>query len=404
MAEDGAWTWFNDERAIFNDDVFYVSYVKSDGTTAMTAIGLDGESSLGEPNEFDLSTWKQKDDHNNAAFLALNGDEILTTYGTHGWHNAFYQRRLIVGDGGALILSDEEKFEVVDTRRGLTYQNLMRLEGEGGRIYNFFRGNNFNPNFVTSDDDAESWSDPTLLLFVGENSNQRPYVKYISNGVDRIDIFYTDGHPRKVHQNNVYHMYYKEGTFFDSNGKEIRTLEALESRPLVPEEGTLVFDGSQDSGRGWVWDLEYDQEGQPYGAFISSPSGKMGSDMRYWTARFENGEWVCEEIAYAGSNLYPQEEHYAGGIALDPNNDQQLIISADVNPETGEPLSGRVYQLFRGERQNGQWIWTQLTFDSVNDNLRPIIVRGFPEALFWFSGKYRDYRTYDSRVMASLGF
>ena len=43
----------------------------------------------------------------------------------------------------------------------VTYSNLFRLRKENGgkgRIYDFYRGENWNPNFLVSDDDGETWS------------------------------------------------------------------------------------------------------------------------------------------------------------------------------------------------------------------------------------------------------
>ncbi|VGO19185.1 glycoside hydrolase family 88 protein [Pontiella sulfatireligans] len=403
VADDGAWTWYNDERVIFHNNVFYASYVKSDGKTALTAFGLEKMSSAHARKEMVLSTWEQKDDHNNAAFLPLKDGKLLVCYATHGSHKNFYQRKLTLSQWKEARASDEQRFKMSFGKRGVTYQNLHRVEDEGGRIYNFFRGNNYNPHFTYSDDEAETWSEPVQLVLVGQGS-ARPYIKYVSNGKDRIDLFYTDGHPRDCKQNNVYHMYYKDGAFRKSDGTEIRNLHELQDKPMEPQDGTLVFDGSTPNGRGWVWDLEYDQTGQPFGAFISSPSGDMGTDMRYWTARLENGQWACEQIAFAGSNLYPKEQHYAGGVALHPQNDQQVVISADVNPKTGKPLPKRIYQLFKGTRSNGVWKWEQLTHDPVNNHLRPVIVRGKENALFWFAGDYTRYQEYDCQIMASFEF
>lgn len=403
VTDDGAWTWYNDERVILYGNVFYASYVKSDGKTALTAFGLDVMPSCHARKELILSTWAQKDDHNCGAFLPLKDGRLLVNYGTHCKTKSFYQRKLTLSRFNEAKMSDEQSFEEVETPRGLTYQNLHRVEAENGRIYNFFRGNNFNPHFVTSDDEAETWSEPVQLIRVGEGS-QRPYIKYSSNGKDRIDLLYTDGHPRGCKQNNVYHMYYKDGAFRTSDGTVIRTMAELQGNPMKPQDGTLVFDGSTSSGRGWVWDLEYDQNGQPFGAFISSPSGNMGTDMRYWTARRVDGKWTAEQVAFAGSNLYPKEQHYAGGIALNPANDQEVVISADVNPQTGKPLPKRIYQLFKGTKNLDGWTWEQLTHDPVNNHLRPVIVRGKQNALFWFSGQYRAYTDYDCSIMMSLEF
>lgn len=404
VATDGAWTWYNDERVIFHNNIFFASYVKRNGKSAFTTYSIEKWSSCHAQKEKILSTWSWPDDHNNAAFLPLQDNSILACYATHGKSKSFNQRKIEVPRWKECILGDEKSFEMINTRKGLTYQNLHRLSSENNRIYNFFRGNNFNPNFVYSDDEAQTWSEPTWLISAGTNSNKRPYVKYVSNGKDRIDFLYTDGHPRNEKTNNVYHFYYQKGNFYTSVGKKIRSTEQLKNKPINLEEGTLLFDGSTPNGRAWVYDLEYDKDGQPHAAFISSPSGDIGSDMRYWTATFNGKKWHTEEIAYAGSNLYPKEQHYAGGFALYPNKSNQVVISANVNPDSGKSLPNNKYQLFEGIKKGDSWKWEQLTFDPVFDHLRPVIVRGEKNALFWFTGDYHSYLNYHTDIMMSYEF
>ena len=60
VANDGAWTWYNDERVIFHKKNFYVSYVKSDGKTALTSFGTENMPSRHARKEHILSTWSQK--------------------------------------------------------------------------------------------------------------------------------------------------------------------------------------------------------------------------------------------------------------------------------------------------------------------------------------------------------
>ncbi len=404
VAKDGAWTWYNDERVIFNSNVFYASYVKRDGHSAITAFGTENAASSYAQKEKFLSTWQMKDDHNNASIIALDDKNLVATYATHGKSKSFYQRTITTPRFGEYALSEEREFEVVNTAKGVTYQNMHQLKGENGRIYNFYRGNNFNPNFVYSDDNCQTWSEPTWLIAAGTNSNRRPYVKYISNGVDRIDILYTDGHPRNVKNNSVYHIYYNKGYFYTSTGKVIKSMEELSKAPMRPEDGTLIFDGSGKMGRGWVYDLEYDSKNMPHAAFITSPSGDVGSDMRYWSATFDGKKWSASQIAYAGSNLYTVEQHYAGGIALMPNDSNIAVISCNVNPSNGEPLTRGIYQLFKGSKSGDKWQWDQLTYDPVYDHLRPVIVRGKNKALFWFTGDYASFMNYDTDIMMSYKY
>ena len=148
VATDGAWTWYNDERVIFHNNIFFAGYVKRDGKSAFTAYSVEKWSSCHAQKEKILSTWNWSDDHNNPAFLPLKDDRILACYATHGRTKEFNQRKIIVPRWKECKLGSEDSIKVIDTRKGLTYQNLHRLSEENDRIYNCFRGNNFNHNFV----------------------------------------------------------------------------------------------------------------------------------------------------------------------------------------------------------------------------------------------------------------
>lgn len=286
-----------------------------------------------------------------------------------------------------------------------TYANPFQLSTESGRIYNFFRGLNFNPTFATSEDGAKTWSAATHLI---REDKQRPYVKYVSNGRDRIDFLFTDGHPRNEPTNNIYHMYYTGGNLYRSDGTLIRSLAEVKSgHPVLPSEATQVYDGRTE-GRGWVWDLEYDQAGNPVAAYINSADGDLGKDLRYRYARWDAAakHWREQQIAYAGEHLYVPENHYAGGISIDPNDANTVYISTAVNPQTGQPGDTGRRQIFRGHTADGgvMWKWEQLTFDAAADNLRPFVPRQttLPTCVLWFRGQYTTYLNYDTDIVGII--
>src|SRR5438552_16657685 len=67
LAPDGAWTWFNDPRALFHNGSLYFGFVRSDGASALNVLNmLSGTSST-----LWTSTWSQYDDHDNAGLLPL---------------------------------------------------------------------------------------------------------------------------------------------------------------------------------------------------------------------------------------------------------------------------------------------------------------------------------------------
>ena len=401
LAPDGAWTWYNDERVVVKDSCLYIGSMNSDGRAQVDLYDMARQ----EPGPHaDLSSWLDRDDHNNPALLLLDGHRLLAAYTRHDVEPRAYWRTAQL-DGSGIPTWGEEQSMALPAKG--TYNNLYRLSDENGRIYNFIRCVGFNPNVLSSDDQGTAWTGPFELIRSGDGGT-RPYVKYSGNGRDRIDFLYTDAHPRNDPNNSVYHLYYRSGRFYTSDGTLIKTLEQVRQAPLVPTDGTRIYDGSAPTGRGWVWDLESDDGGQPVGAFINSADGADGNDLRYRYARWDGKTktWSQRQIAYAGTHLYVPENHYAGGISIDPEDVNQVFISADVSPETGEVLPSGHYQIFQGRtRDLGKtWAWTQLTFDDQTDNLRPVVPRahGCKVCVLWFQGRYSRYTDFKTRIVGII--
>lgn len=395
VAEHAAWTWFNDERAVVVGDDLFVGYVDTSGYSAATVLPLDG----GAPVSRRLSSAAQVDDHNNPAFAALPDGRVLAAYALHHVEPHWYWR---VADprGDGVAWSGEQRTD--DLGAQVTYSNLFRLDDEGGRLYNFYRGINFNPTLMTSDDGGETWADPQHVILSGEGGTTRPYFKYASDGQGRIDVLYTQGHPRDV-DNDVLHVYYEDGAMHRSDGTTIQPLPGGEVGPMPVGGGTLVYSAAT-SGRGWVWDLEYAADGSPVGVYIASVDGEVGLDLRYRYARWDAdaSRWREREIAYAGTHLYEPENHYAGGIAVDPADVNTVYVSADVHPGTGDPTER--YELYRGTTtdEGEAWAWTPITPGATEDHVRPFVPRGDHHVVLWLRGRYTTYTDYDTEVVALI--
>jgi hypothetical protein len=405
MVNDGAWTWFNDERVIVDRQILYIGSIDSLGRVRVDLFPLAPPAESLQKSEYILSSWRSRDDHNNPALLKLANDRILAAYSKHGLERKLYWRLADIDASGQKLIWGPEMGKTVEART--TYSNPFQLSEENGRTYNFTRAIGFNPNFLYSDDMARSWQGPFVLIKSGDDRT-RPYVKYAGNGKDRIDFLYTDGHPRDVHNNSVYHLFYKKGAFYKSDGTLIKSLEEVKNIPLIPSDGTKIYDGATETGRGWVWDLEYDEQSNPVAAYINSADHAKGKDLRYryafWNAA--QNKWIEGQIAFAGTHLYVPENHYAGGITIEPKDTGTVYISADVNPSTGEVNPSGHYQIFQGEisRDMQDCRWMQLTFDTDADNFRPVVPHehGCKICLIWLRGQYKTYTNYKTSIVGII--
>ena len=397
IVPDGAWTWFNDPRAMWHNGKLYVGYVRNgDGRTALSC--YDPTSKRTETVW--TSSFTEKDDHNNPALLLLSDGRLMSFYARHSTDLHFVYR---VGNAGERLYKTGAK---------VTYSNPFQLTAESNRIYNFMRNQNFNPTFVFSDDLGINWSPPKTLIKTG-TGRTRPYVKYASNS-RRIDFLYTDGHPRDV-TNSLSHAYYEGGALYKTDGS---FLKPLKDSPLLHdsgERGSLIYEYDSDiaAGRAWCWEIAYQTNGNPFCVFTVQRDHVAGTNwfndrIYYYYARWTGKEWQKRLIAHAGRPLYAAERDYAGGICIDPRNPNVIFISSNaaqpfnLSSTTNVPLRfNERYELFRGvTRDDGlTFAWSPITENSALDNLRPYIPpRG--STLLWLRGTYRSYTSYDCAVVA----
>lgn len=415
LSEDGGWCWFESPRAVIVGNKLVVGSVASGWADRsrrgdINAIVHDLDS--GVTDIVELHDQLELDDHDSAAFLVRPDGRLLSLYGKHGGENKFYYR--ISEPTDALHWGAEQTFSPSATS-AVTYSNIYRLTSENDRIYDFFRGldGNPKPSFVYSDNLGQDWNRGNIVVNANVSS-QRPYVRYASNARDTVHLVYTDGHPRDVN-NSLYHIYYRDGSLFRSDGTIVSPLaQGLES----PSEGTLIFRGDADNVA-WVSDVVLDDAEHPVTAYsvqvgsAGLPAGLGGDDIRYRYARWDGTTWHDYPLAYAGTRLYAAEDDYSGLVVVDPLEPSTVYLSTNADPLTGLPLvsnadNKRHYEIFQAHTGDGgqSWHFRPVTADSNADNLRPVVVVGGTtptRVLLWLRGQYRTYTDYQQEVVALIG-
>ncbi|MCP5534101.1 MAG: BNR-4 repeat-containing protein [Akkermansiaceae bacterium] len=435
MTDNGTWTWFNDERAIFHQGSLFIGYVRSNGQYGVTRYNpVTNET-------FDMvistGTSQQTDDHNNPSITILPDGKLMILYAKHRANANFYQRTSLVPLPSSIADWGPEIVRPLTTAYGTydnTYNNTYLLSGESNRIYNFHRYINFNPTITVSDDLGATWKPSVPFISVGSGGT-RPYPRYCSNGVDRIDLIYTDGHPRD-YKNSVYHMYYEGDAFHKTDGSLIDTYANLPLDHEGGQKGSVIYQYSESAwgpgqgpddwipeARGWTWDVHYGADGHPVCVFqaqvgdtnnvLSDSQEWPNSRIYYYYARWTGTAWQKRFIAQAGRAIYSGEADYGGGMCIDPEDTNVIYIStnaanpfdlADVN---NVPLAANArFEIFKGVTSDGglTFTWTPVTSNSEQDNLRPIIPENSPfdETLVWFNGTYNSYTSFSTRVLAIL--
>ena len=419
LVSDGAWTWYNDPRALFHNGILYFGYVRNgDGRSVLSALNPQ----TGARTEVWTSALVQRDDHCNAGLLVKQDNTMLALYSRHNT-DQYFCYRLSTSTNPVTPADWAAEHTSASTGAGVTYANPYQLSAESGRIYNFMRDLNYNPTVVTSANGGSTWSAPQLLIQTGTGGT-RPYVKYASDYAQRLEFLYTDGHPRNQ-ANSLYHLYYQGGNFYKTDGTFLKSYANLPILHDSGERGSVIYQYSDVSpadpndhiptGRAWCWEISYQADGKPVCVFTVQRDQVTGPNwyddrIYYYYARWTGTAWQKRFIAHAGRPLFEAEDDYAGGICVDPGNPNVVYISSNAqNPfnlsdTTNVPLrANERYELYRGVTADGglSFTWTAVTTNSAVDNLRPYIPRRQTgtSALIWFRGIYTTYSDYDCEVV-----
>ncbi|WP_211361188.1 Ig-like domain-containing protein, partial [Maribacter flavus] len=428
IAPDGAWNWSMDERAVFSNGYLFVGYAKRNGQVGLTR--YDPNNNTGTETIISTTASAQRDDHVAPSITILSDGRLLAMHTRHLGNEFFYRISNNATPGSISDWSSEYKWDLPTTN---LFSNTYSLSGENNAIYNFYRGINDNPTVSISRDEGLTWENQIQLIRTTGSGLQRPYPKFATDEVSRIDFTYTDGHPR-VSTNSIYHLYYENGIFRNSDGSFFKNFQDLPIQHDGGERGTYVYqystspwgagEGPNDwipNGRAWTWDTAYYTDGRPMTVFqvsLDDPgnSSYLATRIFYYYARWTGTEWQKVMIAKAGRPLYASEEDYSGGIAVDPDNPNVVYISSNAaNPfdltwqGTNIPLNANDrYEIWKGVTSDGglTFSWQPITQNSAADHLRPIVPKnhGQDQHAIWFNGDYTSYEGgWNSKIVGLFG-
>ncbi len=399
ITKNGAWCWFSDPRAIIVGDFIVTGWVKSNGT--IEAGRLDLQTNNVDTNV--LYHKLEKDDHNNPSFLLVDDKKVLAMYTQHNKRELFINA---IDDVSNLFefgkarrinpISREEyrKFP----KRTVTYVNPFKLEANNDRLYSFGRWTGFKPNLMWSDDGGLKWSKAKVFISKRPfNKKNRPYVKYYSDGISKIHIVFTDGHPKVEPLNGVYYVYFENELFYNANGEVISNIEDM---PFEPHQASLIYTPKESDGRAWIADIGQDENSNPVVLYTKSPSQL---NHEYWYARFMDGKWISSKICDSGEwfpktkkNKKESEPYYFGNMTIHPDNPNIIYLSRKVNG---------VFEIERWETENLGETWKNeaITKNSKYDNVRPFVPRGLKanqnEIVLWMENKkYTHFTKFKSSI------
>lgn len=397
ITKDGAWCWFSDPRAIYVDNKMIGGFVDKEGS--IWAFSYDPATQKQE--QYKLSNKFDYDDHANPSVMALPDKRIAIFFSAHGGTKnspIYYSVTKKSAD-----ISAWEELTLIDPQMpgtlGVCYSNPVMLSEENNRTYLFFRGKNFKPTFVASND-FRNWDTPVSIVvndtIFGENG--RPYMKISSNYKNKIFFAFTDAHPRDRATNSIYFMLYNNGKLQKMNGEII----ADGLKPVMPSQTDKVYDAAKTYDKAWIWDVAFDKDENP--VLVYARFAHSNSKHSYWYARWNGKEWENHKITeavqcfmrndYNNKNYMESEENYSGGVYLDHENPSIVYTSRPIN---------NVFEIekwtFDGK---DTWQTEAITQESERDNIRPYVVRNYsgsqPHLLWMYNYKYPGFKKYDCAI------
>ena len=333
--------------------------------------------------------------------MALSDQRLVLFFSAHGGTKnspIYYAVSKYPSD----ISSWEEVQEInpeMEGSLGVCYTNPVMLSDENNRVYLFFRGRDFKPTCIYTDD-MKTWSQPINLVRndPGYGQGGRPYTKITTNHKDKIFFAFTDAHPRDRATNSIYFMMYKNGKICKADGTVVS--ETLGS--IIPSQVDKVYDATRTYDKAWIWDIAFDESEKPI--LVYARFSDRDNKHSYWYARWNGIKWENHKITDAGQwfqrTEYVKEKpeyecNYSGGVYLDHENPNILYTSRPINDR---------FEIekwtFTGGKQ--KWITEAITYQSEKDNVRPFVVRNHrgsqPSVLWMYNYKYPGFKAYDCAI------
>lgn len=378
----GAWCWFSDPRSVHvpgPSPRTFTSWIDADGSIVVSAY----DHSTRRLQSAVVRTNVVVDDHSNPSLLRHDDGRVSVFWSGHNGPAIHVRTTTRPGDVASFgPTRDLTSFVPGDSV--VTYTNPVRVPGEAGRLYLFFRSGYSHQGYVTSEDDGVTWSAAREVV---RNGEMRPYVKVASDRGAGIALAFTDGHPDEL-RSSVRYARYEGGRLRGADGRVLGELTA----GIDAAQGDLLWDGAATGVSGWVHDVAVGPDGLPVVVFATIRSAQ---DHRYHWARYDGTSWVVRELGPAGGSIATdgREPSYSAGISLDHDEPSVVYLARPgADPAVAE------IERWTTRDHGSSWVAEAVTTASTQTNLRPVRPRGLPDGLdmeaVWMSGAYPHFTTF----------
>ncbi|MFI3277582.1 MAG: glycoside hydrolase family 88 protein [Rikenellaceae bacterium] len=383
---DGAWCWYADPRAVYRDGITYVTWIDRFGSIFISTYNNQTK----EQKSVKVVEYFEADDHNVPALLFDKEGYISMFFSEHGDHTGTRviksKRPNCIDEWGEirmLSLNDTSKTKA-RLNTAYTYAHPIQLEDDSNNIYLYWRGMNYKPTMSVSKDNGESWSTGRIVFAPrGNEKPGRPYTKVFSDGKKKIHFSCTDGHPRDEKHNSIYYFSYTKEGYRNVKGQIIGGLDDILDNTKVD----LVYDGSKDGGKAWIWDVAQNKKGNPVIGFVRYPTDQ---NHVYCRAEWSGKRWIVEDLIDSGKwfpetpiATFESEPNYSGGVMVDKENTDIMYLSVKRN---------KFFEIEKWTKTKHGWNVEAITKNSTKNNVRPYPIVGAGDdcelQLLWMQNTY----------------
>jgi hypothetical protein len=402
----GAWCWFSDPRAIYYKGRHSRTYAGWIDSTGSIVVGFY-DHDLKRIQTKVLHANLEKDDHDNPSLFIDRHGYLVAFYSKHATSEPIYMWKTKNAEDisewqieASLNLNDSVAHPGFSNT--YTYTNICRLSNENDKLFLFWRGVDFKPNFSVSRDNGKTWSAGKILILPDRlYKNRRPYLKITSNNKDVIHFAFTDGHPNVEPTNSIYYAKYRQNAVYKANGEKITSWSSL---PIQPKLADIVYDATKTNEKAWIWDVAENKQGEPVLVYSRFPND---SNHVYYYSIWNNNKWNNYRLVNSGP-WFPQtvkgkkelEPNYSGGIVLDHEDPSIVYLSR---------LKNKKFEIEKWTTPNKgkDWSVEEITNDSENDNVRPFVIRNYsaPDSLtlLWMNAeRYIHYTDYKASIKMNI--
>jgi hypothetical protein len=311
---DGIITPGSQPSAVYRNGALYHGWVDKSGRTGVSKYVPD----TGTVTRVPLSSGTQYDAHNNAAVIFNDAGKLVALWSKHT--SSEYVRRRVADDADS-VASFTAEAGLSNPGGQTSYANPFALS-QTAKLYVSTRATSaVQPMVVySSADGGDTWDAPRTWI---SNGVQRPYPKFLSDGVSRVHMVFTTGHPATLTTCGLHYAYMQlDGSNVEKFYKLDNTL--IGTSGATPATSTTVDSGA--SGRCWGYDLVVGPDDELwllYFRFVTS------SDHRIMFVKTTGGRasWGTPvQLCESGGTLYAAEAYSHAGAVFNREDPRQVYL------------------------------------------------------------------------------